>query len=143
MASNITYPDSSCRWFVEGDSFCLITNVDSGGAASTTARKEWKAIQEAVTDGILLYYYAEPNNVSSLGDVPDIDNSLHLALVDYVKRCLYMDSAGKALDPNASAVASNMSMQHRQRWDEAVKRYGVRKLDKVGGMRAINPFSLV
>ena len=95
MASNISYPDSSCRWFIEGDSFCLITNVDSSGTANTTARKNWKAIQEAVTDGILLYYYAEPNNVSSLSDVPDIDNSLHLALVDYVKRCclLYTSDA--------------------------------------------------
>ena len=139
MASNITYPESSCLWFVEGDSFCLITNVNSSGTANTTARKNWKAIQEAVTDGILLYYYAEPNNVSSLSDVPDIDNSLHLALVDYVKRCLYMDSAGKSHDPNVSAVGINMSMMHQRRWDEAVKRFGMKKRDKTGGTRAILP----
>ena len=139
MASNITYPESSCLWFIEGDSFCLITNVNSSGTANTTARKNWKAIQEAVTDGILLYYYAEPNNVSSLSDVPDIDNSLHLALVDYVKRCLYMDSAGKSHDPNVSAVGINMSMMHQKRWDEAVKRFGMKKRDKTGGTRAILP----
>ena len=139
MASNISYPDSSCRWFIEGDSFCLITNVDSSGTANTTARKECKAIQEAVTDGILLFYHAEPNNVSSLSDVPDIDNSLHLSLVDYVKRCLYMDMAGKSHDPNASAVNVNMSMMHQRKWDEAVKRFGMRKRDKTGGSRVVVP----
>jgi hypothetical protein len=142
MASNIKYPDSSCLWFVEGDSFCLITNIDSVGTVNTTARKNWKAVQEAVTDGILLYYYAEPNNVSSLSDVPDIDNSLHLAMVDYVKRCLYMDLAGLAVDPNASAVNVNMSMMHQRKWDEAVKRFGMRKRDKTGGTRSILPHNL-
>ena len=139
MASNITYPESSCLWFIEGDSFCLITNVNSSGTANTTARKNWKAIQEAVTDGILLYYYAEPNNVSALSDIPDIDNSLHLALVDYVKRCLYMDSAGKSHDQNVSAVGINMSMMHQKRWDEAVKRFGMKKRDKTGGSRVVVP----
>ena len=139
MASSIKYPENLCRWFIEGNSLCLITNVDSEGDVNTTARKNWKAIQEAVTDGILLYYYAEPNGVSSLSDVPDIDNSLHLALVDYVKRCLYMDSAGQAADPNVSTVATNMSMLHKQKWDEAVRRFGMKKRDKTGGMRAVLP----
>ena len=139
MASNISYPENSCRWFIEGDSFCLITNVNSDGGANTTARKNWKAIQESVTDGILLYYNAEPNNVLSLSDIPDIDNSLHLAIVDYVKKCLYMDRAGNSGDPNVSAVSGNMSMAHKQRWDDSVKRFGTKKRDKTGGMRAVLP----
>ena len=76
--------------------------------------------------------------MSSINDVPDIDNSLHLALVDYVKKCLYMDKAGTALDPNQSMVSSNASMMHRQKWDEAVKRFGMKKRDKVGGARVMN-----
>jgi hypothetical protein len=139
MASSIKYPENSCRWFIEGDSLCLITNVNSDGNANTTARKNWKAIQEAVTDGILLYYYAEPNGVSSLNDIPDIDNSLHLALVDYVKKSLYMDKAGQSVDPNVSTVATSISMLHQRRWDEAVKRFGMKKRDKTGGMRAVLP----
>ena len=139
MASSIKYPENSCRWFIEGDSLCLITNVNSDGNANTTARKNWKAIQEAVTDGILLYYHAEPNGVSSLNDIPDIDNSLHLALVDYVKKSLYMDKAGQSVDPNVSTVATSISMLHQRRWDEAVKRFGMKKRDKTGGMRAVLP----
>ena len=83
-------------------------------------------------------YYSVPEAVSSINDVPDIDNSLHLALVDYVKKCLYMDKAGTALDPNQSMVSSNASMMHRQKWDEAVKRFGMKKRDKVGGARVMN-----
>ena len=139
MASNIKYPEDSCRWFIEGDDFALLTNVDSSGTVNTTERKSWKSIQESVTDGILLCYYAEPNNVSSLSDIPDIDNSLHLALVDYVKKCLYMDEAGQSQDPNASAVNVNMSMMHQNRWNESIKKFGMRKRDKTGGSRVILP----
>jgi hypothetical protein len=53
-----------------------------------------------------------------------------------------MDSAGLAADPNASTVATNMSMLHKQKWDEAVKRFGMKKRDKTGGMRSILPHSL-
>ena len=138
MASNIKYPENSCVWYIEGDNFVLLTNVDSSGNLNTTERKNWKAIQEAVTDGILIKYYAEPDSVSSLSDVPDIDNSLHLSLVDYVKRCLYMDKAGTAVDPNQSMVSSNASMMHQQKWDESVKRFGMKKRDKTGGARMMN-----
>ena len=50
-----------------------------------------------------------------------------------------MDSAGQAADPNVSTVATNMSMLHKQKWDEAVKRFGMKKRDKTGGMRAVLP----
>ena len=58
MASNITYPDKHAVWFIEGNNLCLVTNADSSGNTSTTTsgRKTWKAIQESVTDGILMYY---------------------------------------------------------------------------------------
>ena len=54
MASNIKFPESTARWFIEGDKLCLITKVDSSGNTRTSARKQWKAISEAVTNGILL-----------------------------------------------------------------------------------------
>jgi hypothetical protein len=143
MASNITYPDDVARWFIEGDKLCLITNVDSSGNARTTARKQWKAISEAVTDGLLLHYYAEPNNVKGLNDDIDLDNTMHLALVEYVKRCLYMDKAGTSADPNISAAALQMSNMHKRNFDEAVIRYGMRKRDKTGGSRVLKSVSLM
>tara|TARA_R110002050_G_scaffold62473_1_gene137213 strand:- start:625 stop:1056 length:432 start_codon:yes stop_codon:yes gene_type:complete len=141
MASNITYPDSVAVWFIEGDALILATNVDSTGVARTSSRKMWKAIDESVTDGLLVHYYAEPNKVRSIEDTPDIDNSMHSALVDYVKKCLFMDKAGLVPDPAMSQSAMTMVAMHDKKFNDAIKRHGMRKRDKTGGTRAVLPRS--
>ena len=143
MASNIKYPESTARWFIEGDKLCLVTKVDSSGNTRTSARKQWKAISEAVTDGILLHYYAEPNSVKNLNDDIDLDNTMHLALVDYVKKCLYMDKSGTASDGNISSAAMQMSQMHEKNFNDAVIRYGMKKRDKTGGSRVLKSVSLL
>ena len=139
MASNISYPDKSATWYIEGDKFALITNVDSTGTARTTARKTWKAISEAVTDGVLLHYYGEPNKVRSINDEIDLDNSLHVSLVDYIKHRLYLDKAGSSGDAGVTQSAMAVAMGHEQKFEDAVVRYGTRKRNKTGGTRAIVP----
>ena len=139
MASSIKYPDSSASWYIEGDKFALITNVDSSGSGRTTARKQWRAIAEAVTDGLLLHYYGEPNKVRTINDEIDLDNSLHLSLVDYIKYRLYLDKAGVSPDAGISQSAMVVSMNHEKKFKDAVSRYGIRKRDKTGGTRAIVP----
>ena len=143
MASNIKYPENSARWFVQGNSLALITDVDSDGDTRTTTRKKWQAIDEAVTDGLLIHYYGEPNSISSITSSIDLDNSLHLALVDYVKKCLYMDKAGVSNDPNLASISAQMSTVHKLNFDEAVVRFGMRKKDKTGGTRILKPISLL
>jgi|TARA_R100001530_G_scaffold97214_1_gene67582 hypothetical protein len=143
MASSIKYPDDRARWFIEGDKLCLITNVDSDGNTRTTERKQWKAISEAVTNGLLLHYYAEPNSVLSINDELDLDNTMHLAIVDYVKKCLYMDKAGQSTDPNLTASAMQLSGMHQRNFDDSIKRYGMRKRDKTGGSRVLKSVSLM
>jgi len=145
MASNITYPDKHAVWFIEGDNLALLTNLNSSGNANTTAsgRKTWKAIQEAVTDGILIYYHSEPNKVTSVNDYPAVDNTMHNGLVDYVKRCLYMDKAGKTGDANQSQIALGLSQLHDKKWNDSSKRFGMKKRDKTGGTRVIKPFNML
>ena len=143
MASNIKYPENQAMYFIEGDKLALITKVDSSGDNRTSARKKWKAIAEAVTDGILIHYYAEPNRVTAITDSLDIDNTLELAVVDYVKKCLYMDKAGVSQDPNTGQIAMAMSANHEKRFKEAIQRYGVRKKDKTGGSRVVKVPNLV
>ena len=140
MASNINFPENSALWFVEGDKLALITKTDSSGNSRTTDRKLYKAIQESITDGLLIHYYGEPNSVVSINDTPDIDNTLHVAIVDYVKKCLYMDKAGASSDPGVSQSAMQMMIQDERRFNETVKRYGMRKRDKTGGTRAVLPY---
>ena len=143
MASSIKYPENQAMYFIEGDKLGLITKVDSSGDNRTSARKKWKAIAEAVTDGLLIHYYAEPNSVSAITDSLDIDNALELAVVDYVKKCLYMDKAGVSQDPNTGQIAMAMSANHEKRFKEAIQRYGVRKKDKTGGSRVVKVPNLV
>ena len=143
MASNIKYPEDNAKWFIEGDKFCLITNVDDSGDNRSSARKQWKAIAESVSDGLLLHYYAEPNSVVSINDEIDLDNSMHLAVVDYVKKCLYMDKAGNATDANLIAVSMQLSNAHQLKFDESIKRFGMKKRDKTGGSRVLKSVSLI
>ena len=120
MASNIKYPENQAMYFIEGDKLALITKVDSSGNGRTSSRKQWKAISEAVTDGILIHYYAEPNSVSAVTDNLDIDNALELAVVDYVKKCLYMDKAGTATDAvemqASMSLANNIKLMEMNRY---------------------------
>ena len=148
MASNITYPDKHAVWFIEGNNLCILTNLDSSGSVNTTdtvqsGRKTWKAIQESVTDGILIYYNSEPNKVTSVSDYPDVDNNMHNGIVDYVKKCLYMDKAGKTGDSNQSQIALGLSQMHEKRWSDSSKRFGMKKRDKTGGTRVIKPFNML
>lgn len=139
MASNIKYPDDSASWYIEGDKLALITNVDSSGDARSSSRKQWKAISEAVTNGLLIHYYGEPNKVRSLNDDIDLDNSLHLSLVDYIKYRLYLDKAGASPDAGLAQSSMTVSMSHEKKFRDAVARYGMRKRNKTGGTRAIVP----
>ena len=143
MASNIKYPEDNAKWFIQGDKFCLITNLDDDGDNRSSARKQWKAIAESVSEGLLLHYYAEPNSVVSINDEIDLDNSMHLAVVDYVKKCLYMDKAGNATDANLIAVSMQLSNAHQLKFDESIKRFGMKKRDKTGGSRVLKSVSLI
>ena len=139
MSSSIKYPESVARWFIEGDKLCLITSVNSDGEGRTSSRKKFQAISESITDGLLVHYYGEPNSVSAITDSLDIDNTMHSAVVDYVKKCLYMDRASQAQDPNVSAASIQLSNMHQKNFDEAIRRFGSKKRDKIGGTRSISP----
>ena len=136
MASNITYPDKSCLWFIEGDRLGVVSNVDSSGNTRTTSRKQWKAISEKILDGMLLHYWSEPDSVTSISSVLDVDNVLHSAVVNYVKCSLYMDRAGMS-QGDAGAVAMSLSREHRKLFDRDVRKYGQRKNSKTGGLRSL------
>jgi hypothetical protein len=143
MASGYNYPENKIAWFIRGDNLAIITTDGSESGSTHSRLGDWKAINESVTDGILIHYESEPNSVSvsASGDYsavyPDVDNSLHTSLVDYVKFRLYQDKAGSGVDPNISAISMNLSRTHESKWNESVRRFGMKKRDKVGGDRRI------
>jgi hypothetical protein len=139
MASNIKYPDSSARYFIQGDKLALITNIDTAGGIRTVPRKNFKAISESITDGLLIHFYGDPNKVRNINDEIDLDNSLNKAVVDFVKKCLYMDKAGRVLEPGIVQTAMQMAAMHEKNFKDSVARFGMRKRNKTGGTRAVVP----
>ena len=138
MASNITYPEDRILYFIRGDQLGLVTSYDSDGDTRTD-RKAYQAVDHAVTNGLLLHYYGNPKKVTSISNTLDIDNLFHSAIVDYVKKCLYMDKAGMQSDPSKSQVFMGLMIQHEKKFDMAVKKYGSKKRSKTGGARAVVP----
>ena len=98
---------------------------------------QYKPIDEAVTNGVLIHYQSEPNAVSAITDTPDVDNVFHNSIIDYVKARLYQDKAGTTSDANVSGVSMNLAGMHEGKWNEAVKKHGMQKRDKTGGDRRI------
>ena len=140
MASNIKYPEDRVLYFIRGDHLGLVTTYDSSGD-TRTSRKMYQAFDHAVTNGLLIHYYGSPNKVTAITDTPDIDNTLHGALVEYVKGCLYMDKAGLSTDPSMAQTSMALMTQHKKRFNDLLKRFGMRKRDKTGGTRAVLPFN--
>ena len=139
MASNYNHPEDFIAWFITGDHIAIVTTKGSDSDTIKHKEGDYKPIDEAVKDGLLIHYSAEPNAVSTLGETPDIDNTLHSSLIDYVKFRLYQDRAGLSPDGNIASVAMAMSKSHEGKWNEAVRRYGMKKRDKTGGPRRVMP----
>ena len=138
LVGNIKYPEASVNYFIRGDHMGIITNYDSE-SETRTARKSYTAIDHNIVNGLLIHYYGNPRKVQNLTDKPDVDNLFHSAIVDYVKKCLYMDRAGTASDGNIAQVSMGLMAQHERSFNNAVKKYGTKKRSKTGGTRAIVP----
>ena len=121
MASTYKYPEDYISWFIKGNHIAVVTL--KGNTADSTHGKygQYKPIDEAVTNGVLLHYYAEPNAVSEITDTPDVDNVFHNSIIDYVKSRLYQDKAGSTRDANVANVSMNMAAVHEGKWNEAVR----------------------
>ena len=147
MASNHSHPESDIAWFIVGDKLALVTTKGTDSSSVHSKSGDWKGIDEAVTNGILIHYYAEPNALSTTASTrltvyPDLDNSMHASLIEYVKAKLYIDKAGTSNDPNVAATAMNMSMVHEKKWQDSMVKFGSRRRDKIGGTRVVKTYDL-
>lgn len=138
LSSNISHPEDNAYYFIKGSSLGLVTDVTSSGSLRSTERKKLLASSESIINGLLIHYWGEPKKVTAITDTPDIDNAFHLAIVDYVKMCLYMDRTGTQIGEGA-AVSMQLSQMHRSKFLETVRRFGDRRREKTGGVRSILP----
>tara|TARA_X000001382_G_scaffold109219_1_gene85381 strand:+ start:277 stop:708 length:432 start_codon:yes stop_codon:yes gene_type:complete len=137
MASTYNYPEDYIAWFIKGNHLALVTTKSETSGTYHRKYGQYKPIDEAVTNGLLIHYYAEPNAVTAITDTPDVDNVFHTAIIDYVKARLYQDKAGRTSDGGVAGVSLNLAQVHENKYYESVKRNGMQKRDKTGGPRRV------
>ena len=123
MAYN--YPEDYLSWYVVGDRIALVTSKN------TSSKNALESIDESTSNGLLIEYRAQPRKIENLSDVPEIDDTLHPTLVNYVNWKLFEDR----LDEVSAASA----VKYQRLWETKVRQEAGR--DKVGGQRAIVPFT--
>ena len=138
--SNHKHPEDDVVWFMQGDHLEISTTKGTDSTSVHSKLGDLKAIDESVMEGILIHYYAEPTAVSAIDGTLDLDNSLHLFVVDYVKSRLFMDKAAQSTDAAIVSSSLNLSNTHERSWKDALVKFGNRKREKVGGSRIVRPF---
>ena len=138
--SNHKYPEDDIMWFMQGDNLAITTTKGTDSTSVHSKLGHLKAIDESVIEGLLLHYYAEPTAVDDITDSLDIDNSLHLFVVDYVKSRLFMDKAAQSTEAAVVSSSLNLANAHERKWKDALVKFGTRKREKVGGSRILRPF---
>ena len=138
--SNHKHPEDDVVWFMQGDNLAIATTKGTDSTSVHSKLGDLKAIDESVIEGILLHYYAEPTAVDDITDTLDLDNALHLFVVDYVKSRLFMDKAAQSTDAAIVSSSLNLSNTHERSWKDALVKFGTRKREKVGGSRIVRPF---
>ena len=137
MASTVVNPETDMAWWLVGDELGVVR------VSSTSNIPD--AINENVPNGFIVHYEGEPDAVTDPEDYPDIENVFHAPLVDAVLARLYSkESMNSTRRGQIEAAQMNRALgkDHQRTYDEKAKRLGVKKTDKTGGKRAIQPISL-
>ena len=148
VSSTFVDPSVNFVWWIEGDKIAIAT-TDGDGGTSETAQGRYKApiigsSTDYITSGMLISYYAEPDKIDNssgtgISATIDLDNSLHTALIAYVKSRALMDAAARETDPAQANVKLQMANMFVAEYRALVQRYGARRRDKTGGTRGIVP----
>lgn len=118
-------PEDYLAYYIIDDMLALVTNKN------TASDNEFEAIDESTKDGLLIEYSAIPDEIQEETDVPDVDVSLHPALMNYVKWKLYEDR------PETLEIA----LYYKRLFVEQCKKWATRT--KQGGPKIITPFKLL
>lgn len=135
-------PSKTFVWWIEGDRLAIAT---SEGDVNTTETSEGKLkpVQlgsgNTVTDGLIISYHAEPDKLTSITGTIDVDNVLQPALIEYVKAKALMDAASREDNPQIAQIRMAAAQQSLASYREALRKFGMKKNDKVGGTRGIVP----
>lgn len=126
MASSYSSPEAYVRYYISGDRLGIVTTDE------TSDVNDMESINESVKDAVLIEYSAQPTEVKELSDIPDCDDGMHKAIVNYVIWQFFEEKPG---DENLRQAS-----KWKKRYQEELKLNAGR--DKIGGIRVIKPYSL-
>ena len=88
----------------------------------------------------MISYLAEPDVITAITDTLDLDNTLHKYVEEYVKAEFYLDAAGKAImdgENDKSVLLDRQSDKHKRIAKDELEKQGMKKRDKIGGLRQL------
>ena len=143
VASTFKNPGSTFVWWIEGDKIAIAT-LEGDAGTRNTRQSQYKAPvigtgSDKVTNGLLISYSAEPDEYTSMTAELDIDNTLHPAIICYVKAKILMDKAAATNNPQLAQIKMANAQALMAEYKEMVRKFGAKKRDKTGGTRAVVP----
>ena len=96
-----------------------------------------------ISDGIIISYKGDPDRIDAITDTLDLDNSLQPLLIDYVKGHALLDAAAKDANPATAQIKIALAQTFLNNYKEGLRKFGMKKVDKIGGTRAVVPANLV
>lgn len=146
VTSTYTDPSSSFTWWIEGDKIAIVTTEGDAGTTLTSEGKLKAPVigsgSDYIQNGLLISFYAEPDEYSTMTAAIDIDNALQPAIIAYVKAKALMDAASKTNNPQLAQIKMQGANVALGEYRESVRKFGAKRRDKTGGTRAILPADL-
>ena len=146
ISSTYTDPSDTFVWWIEGDRIAIAT-TEGDGTTTETSEGDLKAVQlgssNFITDGIIISYKGDPDRIDAITDTLDLDNSLQPLLIDYVKGHALLDAAAKDANPATAQIKMALAQTFLNNYKEGLRKFGMKKVDKIGGTRAVVPANLV
>ena len=146
VTSTFKNPESTFVWWIEGDKIAIAT-TEGDADTRNSGESQLKAPvigsgSDKITGGMLLSYYAEPDEYTDMTQEIDIDNAFHPAIICFVKAKALMDKAAATNNPQIAQMKLASAQLMMQEYKEEVRKFGAKRRDKTGGTRAVVPADL-
>ena len=79
-----------------------------------------------IDDGLLLSYYAEPDEYTDMTQEIDIDNVFHPAIICFVKAKALMDKAASTNNPQLAQIKMASAQALMAEYKELVRKFGAK-----------------
>lgn len=146
VTSTFKNPESTFVWWIEGDKIAIATTEGDANTRNTQLGQYKAPVigtgSDYIDDGLLLSYYAEPDEYTDMTQEIDIDNVFHPAIICFVKAKALMDKAASTNNPQLAQIKMASAQALMAEYKELVRKFGAKRRDKTAGTRAVVPANM-